>query len=172
MAADDKPVAGRLTPAQLAELETELVGRVGGEQAKQQLVREGLGLLEPIANSFLDRGLGFAELVDAGADGLALAAQKFVAGKWDFNTYATWWIRQLILRTIADRLRMIRVPPDLREPISKLVSARRRLIHRLDREPTNKELAEETGIASKKVDRIANMTDNLKNLDRLDLEGS
>ena len=163
---------GRLTKEQIKQLETKVSARVGDSKDKQQLAKDSLGLVESLAGDFLDRGLAFTDLIDAGAEGLAVAARKFVAGKADFSTYATWWIRQSILRTIAARARIIRLPAALRETVSKLVSARRRLLHSLEREPSNKELAEAAGIAIDTVSQIMEITDNLHDLNRLDLEES
>jgi RNA polymerase primary sigma factor len=114
------------------------------EDAKSALIRSNLRLVVSIAKRYLGRGISFMDLIQEGNMGLLRATEKFSAWRgFKFSTYATWWIRQAISRSIADQARTIRIPVHLVETINKLARVQRRMMQELGQEPTSEDLAME-----------------------------
>ncbi len=141
-------------PLLTAEEEVDLAKRIeqGDEYAKQRLCETNLRLVVSIAKRYVGRGMPLLDLIQEGNLGLMKAVKKFDHTKgFKFSTYATWWIRQAITRSIADHARTIRIPVHMVETINKLNRTSRQLLQDLGREPTPDEIAEEMGLTPQKV---------------------
>jgi RNA polymerase primary sigma factor len=130
-------------------------GEAKVKEAKSELIKANLRLVISIAKRYLNRGLAFLDLIQEGNIGLMKAVDKFEYRRgYKFGTYATWWVRQAITRSIADQARTIRIPVHMIEVINKLNRTSRTLVQQIGREPTLEEIAKEMGVSMDHVQKV------------------
>jgi len=130
-------------------------GEAKVKEAKSELIKSNLRLVISIAKRYLNRGLAFLDLIQEGNIGLMKAVDKFEYRRgYKFGTYATWWVRQAITRSIADQARTIRIPVHMIEVINKLNRTSRTLVQQIGREPTLEEIAKEMGVSMDHVQKV------------------
>ena len=156
------------TPKQL-DRRLRIIDRVFNqyEEAKRNLSSANLRLVVSIAKKYRNRGLSFLDIIQEGNTGLMRAVDKYEYRRgYKFSTYATWWIRQAITRSIADHARTIRIPVHMIEIMSKLRVAGKALLLKLGREPTTEEIAKETGMTNEEAAKVLKMSKHPISLDR------
>ncbi|HEX6664791.1 MAG TPA: sigma-70 family RNA polymerase sigma factor [Gaiellaceae bacterium] len=148
-----------LTPVE----ERELARRkdAGDEQAKRQLIESNLRLVMSITRNYTKAGVPLLDLIQEGNLGLIRAVEKFdYKLGYKLSTYATWWIRQAVTRALADQGRTIRLPVHVADQVRRLMRARRELAQKLNREPTQEELAQESGFPEKRVQELLDLVED------------
>jgi len=159
---------GRI-PLLIAEEEVDLAQKIekGSRAARKKLTESNLRLVVSIAKKYVGRGMSFLDLIQEGNQGLMRAVEKYDWRRgYKFSTYATWWIKQAITRSIADQARTIRIPVHMVETINKLIRTSRKLAQQLGREPIPEEIGNEVGLSGDRVREIFKIAQDTASLEK------